>query len=111
VPEVAGHASRVLALEETKDLGLARFDAVLQGRVLRGFQLRIRHTAAHVDREIRYIVERERRHSGGMRHFDPEEAGALDVVQHESRPQVVFPGPNLDVIELHALYVPHVKAV
>jgi len=62
-----------------------------------------------VDRKSDTFVERERRNSGGMRHFDPEEVGVLDTVQYEGWPQVVFFGPDLNVIELNTIYVPHVN--
>ena len=64
-----------------------------------------------MDREIRHIVEREFRNPGRLRHSDSEEVGILHVVQHESRPQVFLFGPDLDVVELNALHVPHVEAV
>jgi hypothetical protein len=56
-------------------------------------------------------VERERRRPGGLRHSDPEEVGVLDVIQYESRPQVALTGPDLNVIELNALYVPYEETV
>jgi len=84
---------------------------ILQGPAVDGFQLRVRHIAAHVDRKIGYLVEREYGRSVSVRHFDAEEVGVFDVLQYESRPQVFFIGADLNVIELNALNVPHVKAV
>jgi hypothetical protein len=56
-------------------------------------------------------VEREGGRTVGMRHFDPEEVGVLDAFQDESRPQVLFIGLDLNVVELNTLYVPHVESV
>ena len=84
---------------------------LLQGLVVDSLQLCVRHIAAHVDRKIGYLVDREYRRSRGVRHFDPEEVGVLDFVQYESRPQIFFIGSDLNVIELNALYVPHVESV
>jgi len=74
-------------------------------------QVRVGHSVANVNAEVRNIVQREYRGIGHVWNLDPKEIGVLDIVQDESRPFIGLRGPNVDVLELDALHVANIKSM